>query len=355
MTRFFDILLISFFAAVILTPFLRILAFRFGVLDHPKQHGIHAQPVPRLGGVAIYAAFVIGTLYRMDLSHNLKGVLVGATIIFLTGLADDIFHLRARFKLIMQFVACGIMIFGYGIVLDVFPNGYGLNTFFTILGILGMTNAVNFLDNMDGLSSGLVAISGFTIFMVAYTTQQTWLAYLAMALVGSALGFLVFNIRPAYFFMGDSGSTFLGFTLASLAVMTEWSSYLAVAIAVPLWILGVPIIDMTLITALRIKEDKIGNLKEWIDYTGKDHISHRFMRLGLGKRGAVFYLWVLQAFFCFVGFEILPCSSATGLAGFVSFWLVTVGIILFFRRRRDLVLRWKGRTPPRNKYPARRS
>jgi len=350
MTRFFDIFLVAFCSAVVITPFLRILAFRFGILDHPKQHGIHAHPVPRLGGVAIYAAFIIGALHRLDLSHNLKGVLVGATIIFLTGLVDDIFHLRARFKLIMQFVACGIMIFGYGIVLDVFPNGYGLNTFFTILGIIGMTNAVNFLDNMDGLSSGLVAISSFTIFTVAYATGQPWLAYLALALAGAAIGFLVFNMKPAYFFMGDSGSTFLGFTMASLAVMTEWSYYIPVAIAVPLWIMGVPIIDMTLITALRIKEDKIKNLKEWIDYTGKDHISHRFMRLGLGKRGAVFYLWVLQALFCFIGYRVLPCSTTAGVIAFIAFWLVAIGIILFFRKRRDLLLVWKGRALPSSKF-----
>ncbi len=348
MTRYFDVLLVAFCSAVVITPFLRLLAFRFGILDHPKQHGIHSHPVPRLGGVAIYAAFVIGTLYRLDLSHNLKGVLVGATIIFLTGLVDDVFRLRARFKLIMQFVACVVMIYGYGIVLDVFPNGYGLNTFFTILGIIGMTNAVNFLDNMDGLSSGLVAISSFTIFIVAYATHQIWLGYLALALTGAAIGFLVFNMKPAYFFMGDSGSTFLGFTMASLAVMADWSYYLPVSIAVPLWIMGVPIIDMTLITALRIKEDKIKSLKEWIDYTGKDHISHRFMRLGLGKRGAVFYLWVLQALFCFIGYRVLPCSATAGVIAFVSFWLVTVGIIIFFRKRRGLLLAWKGRSSERN-------
>ncbi len=343
MWKFEQILLLSFLVAVCLTPLLRLIAFQLGVLDHPKKHGIHSRPVPRLGGLAIYLAFIIGSLYRMDLSQMLKGVLVGSSIIFFIGLLDDLIQLRAGVKLAGQIVACSIMMFKYHVMLDVFHNMF-LNGFFTALGIIGITNAVNFLDNMDGLAAGIVSISSFTIFIVAYTTKQFWLGYLSIALVGAAAGFLVFNFKKAYVFMGDAGSTFLGFTLASLAVMTEWSYFLPVTLTVPLLILGVPVVDMFLITVLRIKEKKVKNFKQWIDYTGKDHFSHRLMRLGLGERGAVLSLWILQTFFCAVALMILPQPAIYGILGLVFFLAAAFGITFFFRKRRELVIQLKERS-----------
>lgn len=354
MWKFQEIFVLSFLIAAILTPLLRMAALQFGILDHPKQHGIHVHPVPRLGGVALYIAFIAGSLYRMDLSYMLKGVLVGSSLIFFVGLVDDLIHLRAALKLAIQLFACGIMMFRYGVILDVFPNIF-LNAFFTALGLIGITNAVNFLDNMDGLASGIVMISGFTIFIVAISTSQFWLAYLSMALVGACVGFLVFNLRKAHVFMGDSGSTFLGFTLASLAVMTEWSYYLPVTIAVPLLILGVPVLDMFLITILRIKEDKVKNFKEWIDYTGKDHLSHRVKRLGLGEKGAVFTVWGLQAIFCWVGLLILPGRPFEGILGLLFYLFVVLGVTAFFRKRRKLALHFNQRTPKKKRSGAQKS
>ena len=146
--------------------------------------------------------------------------------------------------------------------------------------------------------------------------------------------------------MGDAGSTFLGFTLASLAIMCEWSYYLPVTLAVPVLILGVPIVDMFLITLLRAKENKVKNLKEWIDYTGKDHLSHRVMRLGAGEKGAVFSLWLLQGVFCLVGISILPQKSLYGFLGLAFFLVVTLGITVFFRKRRHLILSLNKRRVP---------
>ncbi len=337
MWKYREIFFTAFLIAIALVPFLRALAFRFKILDHPKKHGIHSHPVPRIGGAAIYLAFVIAALYRFDLSPMLKGVLVGSSVIFAVGLWDDLFHLRASLKLAIQLVACAVMMFHFGVMLHVFP-WLLVNIFFTVLGIIGLTNAVNFLDNMDGLSSGLVMISSTAISLVAFNTNQPWLGYLSSALAGACAGFLIFNLRPAYIFMGDAGSTFLGFTLASLCVMTEWSYEQSVTLAAPLLILGVPILDMFLITALRFKENKIKNFREWIDYTGKDHLSHRVMRLGLGKRGAVFALWTLQTVFCAVALFILPRHAAAGYAGIAFFLLFTASVIVFFRRRRRIVL-----------------
>lgn len=342
MWKFQEVFYLACLVALLLTPLFRIVAFQLGVLDHPKHYGIHAHPVPRLGGVAIFVAFVLGALYRMDLSQQLKGVLVGSSLIFITGLLDDLIHLRAGLKLAVQIMACAVMMFCYGVMLSVFHNE-ALNAFFTALGIIGLTNAVNFLDNMDGLAAGLVMISSLTIFIIAYTTRQFWLGYLSMALVGATAGFLVFNLRKAYVFMGDAGSTFLGFTLASLAVMCEWSSFQMVTLAVPVLILGIPILDMVLITILRIKENKVRNFKEWIDYTGKDHLSHRLMRLGLGKRGAVFFLWGLQGILSWVAWAIFPLNSFYGTLGLGLFLAITLGSILFFRKKRALFLQFRGR------------
>ena len=344
MWKFQEIFVLSFLIAAISIPLLRLIAFQLGILDHPKQYGIHLHPVPRLGGVALYAAFVMGALYRMDLSQQLKGVLVGSSLIFITGLLDDLIHLRAGLKLVIQLVACGIMMFKYGVILDIFPNLF-LNSFFTALGLLGITNAVNFLDNMDGLAAGLVSISSIAIFMIAYQSRQFWLGYLSMGLIGSTAGFLLFNLRKAHVFMGDSGSTFLGFTLASLAVMAQWSSHLGVTVAAPILILGVPILDMILITVLRAKEGKVKNFKQWIDYTGKDHVSHRLTRLGLGNRGAVFTLWGLQFIFCAAALKVIQQTSIYGIVALFFYFVVISGVIFFFRKKRSFLVNFYSGRP----------
>lgn len=342
MYHYQNILLIAFSLAFILTPLVRLLAFRFNLLDHPKAHGIHSKPVPRIGGIAIYFAFVAGALWQMDLSQQLKGVLVGSTIIFVTGLWDDLFKLKAKVRLFIQIAALAIMMFKYGVVLDIFENKI-LNGFFTALGIIGITNAVNFLDNMDGLATGLVMISSAAILSIAAMTQQFWLAYLCAALIGSCGGFLLHNFRKAHVFMGDSGATFLGFTLASLAVMAEWSRHLAVTVAVPLLILGVPVLDMFLITVLRIKEHKVKNFKQWIDYAGKDHLSHRIQRLGFTNRGAVGMVWLIQGSLCGLAIWIFPMQNAIGAAALVFYILISCGIVYFFRKRRHLAVRFSKR------------
>ena len=357
MWRYREIFLLSFGIAAALVPLVRLLAFRFGILDHPKAHGIHSHPVPRIGGIAIYIAFVSGSLFRMDLSTGLKGVLLASSMVFVMGLFDDLRHIRASLKLAWQVFACFIMMFKYGVILTVFPNMI-LNAFFTALGIIGLTNAVYFLDNMDGLSSGLIAISSLSIFVIGYSTGQIWLCYLALALAGAAVGFLIFNIRKAYVFMGDAGSTFLGFTIASLCVMTDWSYYWPVTLSVPIFILGVPILDMFLITVLRIKEHKVKNLKQWIDYTGKDHLSHRFMRLGLGERGAVFALWSLQLAFCVLAVMIQPRGFGYGVTGLALYLSLLGGVIFAFRKKRHIVLKLNNRKRKKRtgvKKPARQA
>ncbi len=283
----------SFFLTLVLTPLMMWLARRTGALDRPHSRKIHSRPIPLLGGAAIYVAFVVAVLTRWDYSVALKGVLLGSGIIFIMGLIDDFHHIPAIIRLVGQIVAAVILV-AHGIVIQSIPNFY-LSAFITILGVVGLTNALNFLDNMDGLAAGIAAIASLFFFIIADRTQQIWLGYLTISLAGSTLAFLVYNFKPAKIFMGDAGSTFLGFTLASFAIMGEWSYYRPVAITVPLLILGVLIFDTTLITVLRIKDGKVKNLRQWIEHADTDHFSHRLVGLGLGERGAVFFIYLCSA------------------------------------------------------------
>ena len=283
----------SFFLTLILTPLMMRLAHRVGVLDRPHSRKIHSKPTPLLGGVAMYIAFVIAVLSRWDYSVALKGVLLGSSIVFIMGVMDDFNHVPAIVRLFGQIVAAAILV-DHGIVIKSIPNFY-LSALVTILGVVGITNALNFLDNMDGLAAGMTAIVSLSFFIIAHQTGQIWLGYLTISLAGSAVAFLIYNFKPAKIFMGDAGSTFLGFTLASFAIMGEWSYYKPVAITVPVLILGVLIFDTTLITVLRIKDGKVKNFKQWIEHADTDHFSHRLVSLGMSERGAVLLIYLCSA------------------------------------------------------------
>lgn len=294
MTVYLKLFLISFLVTYLCTPIVRIIAFKLGILDHPKGHKTHSHPIALLGGVAIYVGFVLGVLSSYDYNNALKGILVASTVILALGLIDDIRHLPASTRLFGQIIACLILII-HGVKITIFPNFY-LNVFATVFGIVGITNALNFLDNMDGLAAGIASICSLAMFFIAYQTGQRWLAFIAISLAASCLAFLRYNFKPAKIFMGDSGSTFLGFTIAGMAVMGEWSYYLPVTITLPVLIFGVLIFDTTLITVLRIKEGKVRNLRQWIEHADTDHFSHRLVNLGLSQRQAVLFIYFCGLF-----------------------------------------------------------
>ena len=326
MISYLKLFLISFLITYLCTPIIKRIAIKLGILDHPKGHKTHAHPTPLLGGVAIYTGFVLGTLSSLDYNQALKGILVASTIILFLGLIDDIRHLPASTRLFGQIIASLILVI-HGIRIDFFHNFY-LNVFATVFGIVGITNALNFLDNMDGLAAGLAAMCSLSIFAIAYQTRQSWLSYLALALAASCLAFLRYNFKPAKIFMGDSGSTFLGFTIAGLAVMGEWSYHLPVTITLPTLIFGVLIFDTTLITVLRIKEGKVRNFRQWIEHADTDHFSHRLVNLGLSQRQAVLVIYFCNLALGIVAILIPKESSLIALLAFSVFLLIVVFGIL---------------------------
>jgi len=289
--RWLYILLFAFLGAGALTPFMVHLSHQWGLVDQPSDRKIHVQPTPRLGGVAVYLGFLGSVLLNSILPDWMIATLAAGSLLLVVGVIDDVWDLPALSKLAAQLVAAGIVI-ATGNVLTLFPSGpigEVANVLLTLLWIVGITNAFNFFDGMDGLATGLaILIAGF-MGAVAFETNQPGLGWLAIAIIGAGVGFLPYNFRgrkPAVIFLGDGGATFLGFTLACLAVKGNWADQSPiVSFSNPLLIFGVLIYDMIHITVERVATGKVCSIKEWLNYVGKDHLHHRLER-ALGSRQA---------------------------------------------------------------------
>jgi UDP-GlcNAc:undecaprenyl-phosphate GlcNAc-1-phosphate transferase len=281
------ILLSSFIISLVLTPFLIKLSRRLKVLDYPAERKIHNVPMPRMGGVAVYLATVVSLSFGIFSSVKLTAIFLGGTLIFIMGLVDDIKHISASSRLLGQIIASAILI-SSGIYIDVFPAAFNFfNYFITVVWLVGITNAVNYLDGVDGLAT-LLAISILACFTyIGFISNQFWLLNLIVALIAALLGFLRYNFPKARIFLGDCGSNFIGFILGAVGIMGTWAEDSVVKIFVPVFILGVPIFDMCFTTIMRIREGKIHDVIEWLEYAGKDHFHHRLMNLGLNRVGVV--------------------------------------------------------------------
>lgn len=276
-----------------------IVATWLNIVDKPDKRKIHNTPIPLLGGVGIFVSFSVTIIYNNVFSFELKGIAIGATLIFVVELIDDIRPLPALIKLLIQTLAVAIMI-RYGVVADFLPNrwwGEMLEIIITIIWMLGIINSLNFFDGMDGLAAGITIISATFLGILAIQTNQTFLMFLSVALSGSSLGFLPYNFRykkSALIFLGDAGSTFMGFLLAGMVVMGDWGVQTPVkAYAMPILILGILIFDMTYTTISRILSRKVTNFREWLDYTGKDHLHHRLSDIGLSHKQTVLFIYFL--------------------------------------------------------------
>jgi len=307
---------LSFSFSFCLTPFFRWMAPKIGAMDIPDDRKRHGKATPLLGGGAVFLAFLLAILVNGIFSPELTAILVGASLVFITGVVDDVRDVNAAVKLLAQLVAVGCVMF-QGIVLRVLPESLGVtsdisNGILTILWILGITNAFNFFDGMDGMASGLGLIIAFFLGVVAFQTNQPFLGWIAVAVVGSCLGFLPYNLlrnEKATIFLGDAGSTVIGFILACVAVYGEWDLNNSVIAAVsPLLIFWVLIFDMVHITIDRIATGKVTTFKEWIEYVGRDHLHHRMAQILGSHRRSVFFIYLLTI--CF-GISVVVLRNAT--------------------------------------------
>jgi len=298
--RWLYILLFSFSLCGALTPVVKRIALRLNVVDMPGGRKIHERKTPLMGGLPIIIAFNAALFANMIPDRDMVVLLAGGLAVAAVSLVDDWREIPARFKLLVQVLVVLLMIH-QGIVLDLFPIrelwGKGMNMVFTILWIVGITNAMNFIDGMDGLATGVAAIIAFFMGIVAYQTGQPVMGWIALALLGSCLGFLPYNFtrkRSASIFLGDTGSTFLGFILAALAVKGEWSSTSEiVSFSAPVLIFWILIFDMAYITVERILTGKVKTFREWVDYVGKDHIHHRLYELLGDRKKVVLFIYFL--------------------------------------------------------------
>ena len=294
--------ILSLFLVGSLTPVMQLVAKRFGVIDRPSEsHKTHRNPVPYLGGVAI-AVGVVTVTYLASLTSNFNrstfllasSVLVPAIVMGVVGLIDDIRKLSPWPRFIIQSgfgVGISFLLVSTKTLGSPFGN-YLIDIPITVLWIVGITNSINFFDNIDGGASGAVAISAIFLFLLSWQGGQFLIAALSIVLTGATLGFLLWNRPPARIYMGDAGALFLGILIASLTIRFNPSPIDRIAsFAVPFLLLAVPILDTSVAVISRLRRG-ISPLQG-----GKDHLSHRLMRNKFTKRQAISILWILSIFF----------------------------------------------------------
>jgi UDP-GlcNAc:undecaprenyl-phosphate GlcNAc-1-phosphate transferase len=305
------------------TPLARRLALRLGIMDYPSARRIHQTPIPRFGGAAIYLAFLLALLIFEDRFNiqQLVSIIVGATWVSFLGVWDDSRGLGPLAKLVGQ-IAGAVFLILTGIEVSVFESP-ALNIALTIIWIVGITNAMNFLDNMDGLSGGVGAVGAAFFLLLAALSGQYLVGSLAAALLGACLGFLVYNFNPASIFMGDTGALFLGFVLAAVGIKLRFPANSPIVTwMVPVFILGVPIFDTTLVILSRLRRG-VSPFK-----AGKDHTSHRLLTLGFTQREVVMALCLVSGALGMIAIFITGAQmleayillAAVTVAGAVAIW-----------------------------------
>lgn len=283
--------------SLVITPLVRKLAFFVGAVDKPNNRKVHKTIMPSMGGLAIYLSFMIVILTTQTITKPILGLLVGSTIIIGVGIIDDIKELSAKTKLSLQILATIVLVL-FGIKINVLTNPFNpgevihlgmLSVPLTIFWIIGVTNAVNLIDGLDGLASGLSMIGAITLGLVAWSHEGQWIILVcSMILAGSILGFLKYNFHPAKIFLGDTGALFLGFTLATLSVLGLTKGAAAISIFVPIVVLGVPILD-TLFAIVRRYMNKQPIFKP-----DKEHLHHRLLAIGFTHKQTVLIIYAMN-------------------------------------------------------------
>jgi UDP-GlcNAc:undecaprenyl-phosphate GlcNAc-1-phosphate transferase len=324
MTQFFPVMIAGFAAAVGFTPITKRIAIYLGVLDQPSSRKVHTTPTPLMGGLAIYGALVLALVFFSPPFYLVEfgAILAGTTWLVLVGFVDDRNGMKPWVKMGAQ-GAAGLVLIAAGIQVRIFDNDL-LDLLFTMVWIVGITNAMNFQDNMDGLAAGITAIASIFFFIMAVQEELSLVSSLAAALAGASIGFLLYNFNPASTFMGDMGSMVLGFLLAVLAIKLDFKvppDRQIVTWMVPVVVLGMPIFDTTLVVFTRLRERR-SPMKG-----GKDHTSHRLASLGLSHRVTVLILYAICVVFGFTAIDLSHASVHEGLE--IGFRLAVAAVIAF--------------------------
>ena len=293
-------LLVALVVSFMMTPIVKTFAYKVGAIDVPKDNRrMHKTPIPRLGGLAIFIGFMVSILLFARITSEMKSILLGAVIIVVLGIVDDIMALPAMLKFVVQIGAAlipatnGVQILAFSNPNIFSENLYwvlgGLSVPFTVLWIVGLTNAVNLIDGLDGLANGVSAISATTMLVIALMASEAQVAIVMAALVGASVGFMPYNLNPAKMFMGDTGATFLGYILATMSIQGLFKYYAVISFVVPFMILGLPIFDTAFAFIRRIAHGQSPM------HADRSHIHHRLIDMGLNQKQAVATLYVISA------------------------------------------------------------
>jgi UDP-GlcNAc:undecaprenyl-phosphate GlcNAc-1-phosphate transferase len=316
-TMYFIVFVGVLFLAVVGTPLSRKLGLRLHAIDQPDPtRKVHTIPTPRMGGVAIFTSTLVATILLRGIVRELGSILLGATLVSFLGFWDDRYTLGPGVKLLGQFMAVGLLLLT-GVQVRAFPLPI-IDLVATVLWVVGITNAFNLLDNMDGLSGGIAAIAAAHFGILCALSGQYLVGALSVAVMAACIGFLIYNWNPATIFMGDSGALFLGYILASLGIKLRFPENVPfVTWMIPLLVLGVPIFDTSLVVISRLRR-RLNPLTT----PGVDHTSHRLTYAGFTRREAVFLLYIV-AFV--VGLLAIFVTQASVLEGYVVGGFVVAG------------------------------
>ena len=347
-------LLCAFAVSFLMCPLVKSFAYKIGAIDVPKDNRrMHKKPVPRLGGLAIFLGFIVSMLLFVKVDHQLQGILLGASIIVVLGVVDDMSPLRAYFKFCVQIFAALVAVF-HGVVIQTLsnPNVFAESPYWdlgwlsipiTVLWIVGITNAVNLIDGLDGLAVGVSAISTASLIVVALMVKEVNIAVILCALlvsesdvalvmaalVGACLGFMPYNKNPAKMFMGDTGSTFLGYILATISIQGLFKYYAIVSFAVPFLILGLPMFDTLFAIIRRLAHGQNPMAPD------RGHIHHRLIDMGLNQKQAVAALYVISSI---LGLSAVMLTSSGAIKAMLFLMALAVAAFLASRVifRRDI-------------------
>ena len=325
--------LLALFVALVVSfltsPVVKAFAYKVGAVDVPKDNRrMHHVPIPRLGGLAVFFGFIISILLFVEMTDQFRSILLGAVIIVVLGVVDDITPLPAKLKFLVQIGAALIPAMN-GVVIHVLsnPNLFSENPYWnlgmlsvpaTVLWIVAITNAVNLIDGLDGLAIGVSAISATTVLVISLLVSEVQVAMVMAALVGACVGFMPYNINPAKMFMGDTGATFLGFILACMSVEGLFKSWAIISFAVPFLILGLPIFDTAFAFIRRIAH---GQSPMQAD---RSHIHHRLIDMGLNQKQAVATLYVISAILGLSAVVLTTSGELRAMMFFVSLCVVAL-------------------------------
>lgn len=324
-------LLVALVVSFLMTPVVKTFAYKVGAIDVPKDaRRMHKVPIPRLGGLAIFIGFMVSILLFAEITPELRSILLGAVMIVVLGVVDDIMALPAMLKFVVQIVAALIPA-THGVTILAFsnPNIFSNNLYwvlgslsipFTVLWIVAITNSVNLIDGLDGLANGVSAISATTMLVIALVSDQSAVAVVLAALVGACVGFMPYNMNPAKMFMGDTGATFLGYILATMSIQGLFKYYAVISFVVPFLILGLPIFDTTFAFIRRIAHGQSPM------HPDRSHIHHRLIDMGLNQKQAVATLYVISAILGLSAVVLTTGGEQKAMLFFLALCIVAVVI-----------------------------